>query len=71
MNFITNPQGVIDKVVMSLDEAEAVFTRRPETLDPRILAQLAGTYRTPDGFPFQVVLKVDGGLFLVVPGRTR
>lgn len=69
VNFITNPQGVIDKVVMSLDEAEAVFTRRPETLDPRILAQLAGTYRTPDGFPFQVVLKVDGGLFLVVPGQ--
>jgi len=69
VNFITNPQGVIDKVVMSLDEAEAVFTRRPETLDSRILAQLAGTYRTPDGFPFQVVLKVDGGLFLVVPGQ--
>ena len=29
INFQTNPQGDVDKAVMSLDEAEAVFTRKP------------------------------------------
>ena len=31
--------------------------------------QLAGTYETPTGFKFQVVLKEDGSLFLVFPGQ--
>ncbi|OGD39833.1 MAG: penicillin-binding protein [Candidatus Aminicenantes bacterium RBG_19FT_COMBO_58_17] len=69
VNFLTNPQGDIDKAVISLDEAEVTFTRKPETLDPKILGQLAGTYETPTGYKFQVVLKEDGGLFLVYPGE--
>ena len=52
----------------SLDEAEASFTRRPETVDPKLLQQLAGTYETPTGVKFQVVLKEDGSLYLVIPG---
>ena len=28
VNFLTNPQGEIDRAVMSLDEAEVTFTRR-------------------------------------------
>jgi CubicO group peptidase (beta-lactamase class C family) len=70
VNFVTNPQGDVDKAVMSLDEAEAVFTRKPETLDPKLLQQLAGTYETATGFKFQVVLKEeDGSLHIVFPGQ--
>jgi CubicO group peptidase (beta-lactamase class C family) len=69
VNFLTNPQGDVDKAVMSLDEAEAVFTRQAEVLDPKVLAALAGTYETPVGVKFQVVLKEDNSLCLVFPGQ--
>jgi CubicO group peptidase (beta-lactamase class C family) len=68
LNFSTNPQGDIDKALVSLDEAEVTFIRKPETLDPSLLKQFAGTYLTPTGSTFQVVLKEDGGLFVVFPG---
>ena len=69
INFRTNPQGDIDKAVMSLDEAEAVFTRKADKLGPEMLAKLAGTYETPTGIKFQVVLKEDGSLSLVFSGQ--
>jgi hypothetical protein len=69
VNFLTSPQGDVDRAAMSLDEAEAVFTRRPETVDAAMLARLAGTYETPTGLKFSVVLKEGGGLFLVFPGQ--
>ncbi len=69
VNFQTNPQGDIDKALMSLDEAEALFTRKPESLKPELLKQLAGTYETPTGFKFQVALKEDNVLYLVFPGE--
>jgi hypothetical protein len=69
VNFSNNPQGDIDKALMSLDEAEVVFTRRPPTLDQKLLQQLAGTYETPTGVKFQVVLKEGDGLYLVFAGR--
>lgn len=70
VSFVTNPQGDVDKAVMSLDEAEATFTRKPESLDPELLQQLAGTYETATGFKFQVVLKEeDSCLYFVVPGQ--
>jgi CubicO group peptidase (beta-lactamase class C family) len=69
VNFGTNPQGDIDKALMSLDEAEAVFTRKPDTLDSKLLQQLAGTYETPNGFKFQVALKPDGALYVQSPGQ--
>ena len=69
VNFGTNPQGDIDRASMSLDEAEAAFTRRPEKLDRDVLRELAGTYETPTGSKFQVVLKEDGSLFLVFAGQ--
>jgi len=69
VNFQTNPQGDIDKAVMSLDEAEALFTRKPEALEPGLLKQLAGTYETPTGSKFQVTLKEDSVLYLVFPGQ--
>ena len=69
VNFLTNPQGDVDKAAMSLDEAEVAFTRKPVTLDPATARLLPGTYETPSGARFQVVAKEDGGIFLVLPGQ--
>ncbi len=69
VNFLTNPQGDVNKAVISLDQAEVTFTRPAETHDSSLLTQLAGTYETPTGFKFQVVLKQDGSLYKVFPGQ--
>jgi hypothetical protein len=68
VNFRTNPQGDIAAAVISLDEAEAVFTRKPETLEPALLGKLAGTYLTPSNVKFQVTYQPGAGLALVFPG---
>jgi len=68
VNFRTNPQGDIHEAVMSLDEAEVVFTRKPETLDPKLLEKLAGTYMTPTKVKFEVQYQPGAGLSLVFPG---
>jgi Domain of unknown function (DUF3471)/Beta-lactamase len=68
VNFKINPQGDIEQAVMSLDEAEAVFTRKPETLDPQLLAKLAGSYETPTGTKIQVTYQESRGLSIVPPG---
>src|SRR6266849_2242909 len=68
VNFRTNPQGDIAQAVMSLDESEAVFTRKPEKLDPKMLGQLAGSYETPTGVKIQVTYQETSGLALVGPG---
>jgi CubicO group peptidase (beta-lactamase class C family) len=69
VNFRTNPQGDIDQAVMSLDEAEAVFVRKPQSIDPKLMSQLAGSYETPGGVKLQVVLAPGGSLSLVSPGQ--
>jgi CubicO group peptidase (beta-lactamase class C family) len=69
VNFRTNPQGDIDQAVMSLDEAEAVFVRKPETIDPKLKSQFAGSYETPGGVKIQVALAPDGSVSLVLPGQ--
>lgn len=68
VNFQTNPQGEIDRATMSLDEAEATFTRRPPTIDAAVAQRLAGTYETPSGFKLQVVVKPGGGLYILSAG---
>src|SRR5271170_4397880 len=68
VNFRTNPQGDIDSGVISLDEAEVVFTRKPETLEPALLEKLAGVYLTPSKIKFQVVYQAGAGLSLAFPG---
>ena len=68
VNFRTNPQGDVDQAVMSLDEAEAIFTRQPETLDATLLNQLAGTYEMPSGMKAQIAFVQNSGLSLVLPG---
>jgi len=69
VNFRTNPQGDIDQAVMSLDEGEAVFARKPDAIDPNLLSQLAGAYETPGGVKIQVTVTPDGKLTLVLPGQ--
>jgi CubicO group peptidase (beta-lactamase class C family) len=68
VNFGTNPQGDIATAMMSLDEAEVVFTRKPEALDPKLVEKLAGVYLTPAKVKFQVVYQPGTGLSLVFPG---
>lgn len=70
VNFRTNPQGDVNEAVMSLDEAEVVFTRKPETLDPKLLEKLAGTYLTPTKAKFEVTYQPGAGLALLFPGGT-
>ena len=69
-NFLTSPQGEVDKAVLSLDEAEVTFTRRvpAELSSPATLRPYAGSYETPTGVKFEVVLKEEGTLGLVFPG---
>lgn len=69
VNFLTNPQGDIDKATMSLDEAEATFKRKAPTLSDEMAQKLAGTYETPSGAKFQVVMKPGAGLNIVNPGQ--
>jgi hypothetical protein len=69
VNFLTNPQGEVDKVVMSLDQADVLFTRMPEPLLPERLQQLAGTYETASRFKFHVVLRQRDNLYIVFPGN--
>jgi len=68
VNFRTNPQGDIDSAVISLDEGEVVFTRKPEALDEATLQELAGDYITPTKVKFQVLYQPGAGLSLAFPG---
>ncbi len=68
VNFRTNPQGDIDGVLISLDQAEVVFTRKPETLDAALLEKLAGGYVTPTKVRFEVLYQPGAGLSLAFPG---
>jgi CubicO group peptidase (beta-lactamase class C family) len=68
VNFRTNPQGDVDSAVISLDQAEVVFTRKPQTLDASLLEKLAGMYITPSKVKFEVQYQPGQGLSLVFPG---
>ncbi len=66
VNFLTNPQGEVDKAELSLDEAAVAFTRRvPAALaSVATLRQYVGTYETPSGGKVEVVLRPDNVLAL-------
>jgi CubicO group peptidase (beta-lactamase class C family) len=68
VNFRTNPQGDIDGAVISLDQAEVVFTRKPETLDSALVEKLAGDYVTPTKVKFEVLYQPEAGLSIAFPG---
>lgn len=71
VNFSTSAQGEVDKALMSLDEAEAVFVRRvPAVLSAvETLRPYAGRYETPTGATFDVVLKQEGTLGIAFVGQ--
>jgi CubicO group peptidase (beta-lactamase class C family) len=68
VNFRTNPQGDIDSGVISLDQAEVVFTRKPEALQAVLLEKLAGVYLTPSKVKFEVRYQPGTGLSIAFPG---
>jgi hypothetical protein len=68
VNFRTNPQGDVDEALMSLDEAAVVFTRKAQPIDPRLLADMPGSYRLPGGVKLKVVAGPSGSLTLIMPG---
>jgi len=68
VTFRTNPQGDIDSAVISLDQAEAVFNRKPEALDAILLEKLAGVYLTPSKVKFEVRYQPGTGLSIAFPG---
>jgi CubicO group peptidase (beta-lactamase class C family) len=68
VNFRANPQGDIDEAVISLDEAQVVFTRRPEGLDSKVLEKLAGIYVAPSKAKFEVQYNPGAGLSILLPG---
>jgi len=62
VNFATSPQGEVASATMSLDESEVTFTRRAgaQLSAPATLQRYVGTYATPTGSKFEVVLRDDG-----------
>ncbi len=64
VNFLTNAQGEIDRAEMSLDEAAVIFTRRvPAALTSvTTLSQYLGTYESPSGAKFDLVLRPGNSL---------
>jgi CubicO group peptidase (beta-lactamase class C family) len=70
LNYLTNPQGEIDRLTISLDESEVTFVRRADAAlsDPQILKQYAGKYEI-GGAVLEVTLKEDHFLYLTVPGQ--
>ena len=64
LNFLTNPQGEVDRAEMSLDQAAVAFNRRiPAALTSvATLRQFVGTYETATGSKFDVVLRPDNTL---------
>jgi len=70
-NFGTNPQGEIDRITTSLDEAQTTFTRRADTelARPEVLARYTGKYKL-GGSVVEVVLS-EGALHLSPPGAPR
>ena len=69
VNFSTDPQGEVSALTVTLDEAEATFTRRVGAVPADVAASLAGVYETPGGFKCEVVQRNDGELYFVEPGQ--
>jgi CubicO group peptidase (beta-lactamase class C family) len=72
VSFVANPQGEIDRAELSLDEAAVSFTRRvPSALTSvTTLRQYVGTYETPSGGKFDVVIRPGDTLAIQNPDGT-
>lgn len=65
LNYQTNPQGEIDRLVVSMDESEVAFTKRPDAnlSSPETLAKYTGKYKVGTNV-LTVVLKDQKHLFI-------
>jgi hypothetical protein len=65
LNFQTNPQGEIDRFVISLDEGETVFIKKTDASlsNPETLALYAGTYQVGNS-KLKIIIKNKNHLFL-------
>ena len=70
VNYLTNPQGDIDRIVMSLDESQVTFTRKPDAsmTDPEILAKFVGNYELAGGV-LTIALNENKELEVTIPGQ--
>ena len=70
LNYLTNSQGDIDKILMSLDEGEVIFIRKPDISvgNPEILAKYIGTYELAGGI-LKIVLNENNQLEIKIPGQ--
>ena len=71
LNFITNPQGSIDGLLISLDENQTTFNKKVDASlsDPAILLKYVGKYEIAGGF-INIEL-IDKDLCIVIPGQPR
>jgi len=71
LNFITNPQGSIDGLLISLDENQTTFNKKVDASlsDPVILLKYVGKYEIAGGF-INIEL-IDKDLCIVIPGQPR
>jgi CubicO group peptidase (beta-lactamase class C family) len=71
LNFITNPQGNINGLFVSLDETQTTFTKKADAAlsDPAILTKYIGKYMIAGSF-INVEL-IDKSLYIVIPGQPR
>lgn len=70
VNFSINPQGDIYKAVMSLDESEVAFTKKPDDSlsDPNTLIKYVGNYELA-GEVIEIIMKDKGVLVTKIPGQ--
>jgi hypothetical protein len=71
LNFTTDPQGGIDGLIVSLDEAQATFVHKADVSlnDPKVLSMYTGEYEAA-GTTITVEL-TGNDLFIIVPGQPR
>ena len=67
VSFQTSPLGDIDRAVLWLDEADAVFVRVPDSLPASVIEKLVGTYVTAFGIKAAVQFNRDEKLVLRFP----
>jgi len=67
LNFITNPQGIIDGLLISLDESQTTFNKKVDASlsDPEILLKYVGKYEIGGGFIN--IEHIDKDLYIVIP----
>ena len=68
INFATNPQGEVDRLTISLDEAQAQFVRRAPMPATDTLQRLVGSYQDSSGNLFEVQLNAPNGLKIMSVG---